>query len=191
MKQHFQDIEILDGIRANNNIVLRDLYSNWYPRLRRFVRRNSGSDEDARDLFQDVILAIYDKLSCADFEVDGHLKGYFFSLYKHMWLKRLRDEVKCVLCSSPEDFHVICPDSDIQIIVERKERYRLYQKYLQKLDEECKKLLEMFFCNKSFREIAEQMNFLSEEKARRRKFMCKEHLFKSIENDPKFKELFR
>jgi len=54
--------EIIDGIKTRDSCVLQFIYKNYYPSIRNFVLNNSGSEEDAKDIFQESIIIIYRKV---------------------------------------------------------------------------------------------------------------------------------
>ena len=58
---HFQDNAIIDGIRKHDRAVLRYTYAQYYPMIRFFIIRNHGNDLDAEDIFQEAIVAIFEK----------------------------------------------------------------------------------------------------------------------------------
>ena len=55
------DQEILNGIRQGESKALGLLYKQHYPRIAQMVRTNSGTEDDARDLFQDAVMVLYGK----------------------------------------------------------------------------------------------------------------------------------
>ena len=64
-----------------------------------------------------------------------------------------------------------------------------YKKHFQKLGDECKKLLQLFYDKVPYKEIAKIMNYKSIGLVKKKKFKCKEFLLKSIREDPEYKLL--
>ncbi|NBQ47582.1 MAG: sigma-70 family RNA polymerase sigma factor, partial [Sphingobacteriia bacterium] len=51
----FTDQEFIDGLRTSDSIVLTALYKKYYQLVLKFVVNNSGSEEAARDIYQEAV----------------------------------------------------------------------------------------------------------------------------------------
>jgi len=178
----------LEGIRTSNNEVLSFIYRKYFQEIRFFVLKNSGSDDDAQDVFQEAIIIIYKKLRDDSLVLSCSFKTYLYSVCRIVWLKQLdRRHDKSVNVSDVMSF-VGLNDGVDQAVVEQ-ERYRLYQKHFQSLHIDCQKILKLFLKKVPLKDITSKMNMRSEKYLKKRKFQCKEILFKRIQNDPDFKRL--
>ena len=73
-------------------------------------------------------------------------------------------------------------------IIEQK-KWELFTEALQKLSDNCKAILGMFFAKIPYAKIVEKMNYSSETVARQRVFKCKNKLKDIIKKDSRFKSL--
>jgi hypothetical protein len=80
-------------------------------------------------------------------------------------------------------------DHDFTELVERNERFKLYQKHFQLLGSDCQKLLQLFFDKVPLKQIAQIMGFSGEKYVKKRKYKCKEYLVTSIKQDVSFRKL--
>ena len=80
-------------------------------------------------------------------------------------------------------------DHDFAELVEKNERFKLYQKHFQLLGSDCQKLLQLFFDKVPLKQIAQIMGFSSEKYVKKRKFKCKEYLITSIKQDVNYKKI--
>ena len=55
-----------------------------------FTRKNSGSEEDARDLFQEGLVVIFEKVSSGDLKLSSAFRTYFYAVCRNKWLMVLR-----------------------------------------------------------------------------------------------------
>jgi hypothetical protein len=60
---------------------------------------------------------------------------------------------------------------------------------MQKLGDDCRRLLQLYFEKITMEQIAVEMGYASDNYARRRKFQCKERLEEFIKADPAYREL--
>ncbi len=188
----FSDEQILKGILRHDNLVLSYIYKQYYYKVNAFIRKNSGSDDDVSDIFQEAIIVIYRKLKENDLLFENRsFETYLFSVCRLLWLKSLRNiraEKEKINESLPFTEEVY--DDDLNNVIEKNERYLLYQKHFRNISTDCQKILQMFFDKVPIREITRVMGFKSEKYVKSRKFKCKELLIERIKQDTEYKKLF-
>lgn len=184
---HYTVEAILEGIKTSDSEILQYIYKKYYPVIRFFVIKNSGVDEDAKDLFQEALILIYKKLQSGTLELNCAFKTYLYSVCRILWLKILeKKDIKRTL-NDNQDYVQLNESVEAEFIAQ--ERYRLYQKHFKLLHKDCQKILKLFLQKKSMKEIASMMNVKSEKYLKKRKYECKENLVKRIKNDPGYKQL--
>ncbi|KAF0236095.1 MAG: ECF subfamily RNA polymerase sigma-24 [Prolixibacteraceae bacterium] len=187
----YSDEQILKGILRHDNLILQYIYKQYYYNINYFIRKNQGSEDDASDIFQEAIIIIYRKIKENDLIFEkSSFKGYLFSVCRFLWLKQLekrRIEKEKLNDSLPyqEDLY----DDNLNELVEKNERYGLYQKHFGMLSTDCQKLLQLFFEKVSLKEIANLLGYKSEKYAKKRKFKCKELLISRIKQDAEFNKI--
>jgi len=187
----YSDEQILKGILRHDNLILQYIYKQYYYNINYFIKKNQGSEDDASDIFQEAIIIIYRKIKENDLIFEkSSFKNYLFSVCRLLWLKQLekrRVEKEKLNDSLPfqEDLY----DDNLNEIIEKNERYGLYQKHFSTLSTDCQKLLQLFFEKVPLREIAKVMGYKSEKYAKKRKYKCKELLISRIKQDAEFKKI--
>lgn len=88
------DQEVFLGLKSNDNQAYEIVYKFYYPSVKNIVLKNNGSEDDAKDIFQETILVLLEKVSKDDFNLTSSLKTYIFAVSSNLWLKRLRDSNK-------------------------------------------------------------------------------------------------
>ena len=189
--KNYSDEQILKGILRHDNLILQYIYKQFYYKVNLFIKKNSGNEEDANDIFQEAIIIIYRKLKENDLIIEtSSFQGYLYSVCRFLWLKQLekrRIERERLNDTLPfiEDIY----DENLEELVEKNERYGLYQKHFKTLGTDCQKLLQLFFEKVPLSEIARIMGYKGENYAKKRKFKCKELLISRIKQDTKFKKI--
>jgi RNA polymerase sigma factor (sigma-70 family) len=187
----YSDEQILKGIMRHDNLILQYIYKQYYYKINYFVKKNSGNEEDANDIFQEAIIIIYRKIKENDIVFKtSSFEGYLFSVCRFLWLKTLhkrRLEKEKIYDTIPyqEDLY----DENLVMLVEKNEKYGLYQKHFSTLSTDCQKLLQLFFEKVPLREIARIMGYKGEKYAKKRKYKCKEILVSRIKQDTEFKKI--
>ena len=54
------------------------------------VINNNGSADEAKDIFQEAIIVLYEKVRSGVFELNCQIKTYVYSVSERLWLKRLQ-----------------------------------------------------------------------------------------------------
>jgi len=181
------DHKLLEGLlKAESNAVIK-VYDLALPSVIAWVQENNGSEADARDIFQEALIALFLKLENGDFILTCTLKSFLRIVCRNLWLTRLRDS-KNHQSSALDGIEAGAEENDVLKQIEQTDRNRIFLKHFNNLSESCRKLLSMFFNKIPFTEIARKLN-TSEGYVKKHKFRCKERLISAIQEDPWFEEL--
>lgn len=177
--------ELIQGIRKRDNTVLTYIYRNYYQSVLHFVMNNSGTDHDAKDVFQEALIVVFENVrGDKNFKLDSNLQTYLFSVARIIWmhhLKRVRGNMV-----SLDESHEYIEFEEPQPFQEHDFDYALYQKVFLELPKDCQKIIKMSNKNVSHKEIANKMGFKSENYITKRKHFCKEYLIKLIKENPDY-----
>lgn len=178
--------EYLQGIKQNDLLVLKNIYDRSLPEVIKYVKRNSGTLDDAKDTFQEGILIIYKKVVANSLELTTDFHLFLFMVCKRIWLKKLtKSSRKEVTFEEIEGFSI---EDNLEDRLIKSRKWTLFNKKFESLATECKQVLKMLFSGKSGKDIAKAMDY-SEEYAKRKKYKCKRSLAELIKKDPEYKYL--
>jgi len=145
------------------------------------VLKNSGSDADVSDVFQESIIALYRQISENELNLTSDLKGYFFGIARNIWSAQLRKKVRNTEIDN--DFPDENDNEESNIVLER-----IVNRAFRKLSDDSQTILTLFSEGFSYLEITSQMNLKNETYARRKKYLSKETLMEIIKSDPEYKD---
>lgn len=188
----YTDDQILKGILRHDNVVLAYIYKQYFYKVNAFVKKNNGSEDDVNDIFQEAIIIIYRKLKENDLLFENRsFEVYLFSVCRFLWLKELeKRRIDKVKLNDTLSFQDEIYDDDLVSVIEKNERYLLYQKHFRNISSDCQKILQLFFEKVPIKQIAHIMGFKSEKYVKTRKFKCKELLIERIKQDVEYKKIF-
>ena len=175
------DQKLVDGIREGRKKTLREIYEVYFPIIKNHILRNSGTEDDAKDVFQDAMMAIFQNVSDTEFELTCQFKTYIHAVSSNIWknkLRKKRNEPGMV----STDVHDI-PMEEMQDAVNKIELFELYRRKFTHLSVSCQKLLKLFLSGVDMKQIAKHFSFASVSYAKKRKFQCKQKLIELIESD--------
>lgn len=185
---YFSDEAIVNGLKEKNIRCLKWLYREFFPLAKSVVEHNSGSYEDAEDVFQDGLVVLYLKAKENKLTLNCSLRTFFYSVCRNIWLQRLDRKWRLLFV----DNFVQEPASDydpasLELNEEKLEKTRLYQLHFLSLPPDCQLILKLFIQKKTLKEIASIAGHKDEVYSKTRKYLCKKMLRKRIFNDPKCK----
>ncbi len=185
MFNKISDNSIIDGILQQDDKILNWLYDNYLQSVKSYVLKNSGSDDDVPDVFQDSIIILYKQITENNLNLTTDLKGYFFGIARNVWNAQLRKKQRSTELQSDYMDEDETEESNNQILE------RIVARAFAKLKPDQRVILNLFSEGKSYEEIAEKMNLKNETYARRKKYLCKEAITEMIKEDPEYQEYLR
>ncbi len=180
--------EYIEAILTNDLPKLRAMYQALFPAISKMVQENSGSVADAKDVFQEAISTAFEKVKQPDFRLESKFSTFLYAIAFNKWRSK-RKKKSFLEVSISQDAALIADDSFESDEHEKAEQRHLLYRAFDRLGEDCRKVLLMFFDGKTMVEIAETMGFAGENYAARRKHMCKEQLVGLVKSYPEYREL--
>ena len=180
---------ILDGIRLGDDAVIKKVFTNCLPSVKSLIVRQGGLEEDAEDVFMDALEAIYTQLHAKGLNLErAAFKTYLTQVCLFQWAKKKRKK-KWESPVTNDELVVQKETLDLSESLAEVDRIKLFRMKIDLLCLECRNILKWFVEEgRSMKEIAGTLN-ISEVFARKKKFECKQRLFKMVQEDPLYHEL--
>ena len=172
------DSEVILGILNNSEIVLKRLYVAYFPMVLQLIINNNGTPDDAKDIYQEAIIILYNKIKAGDFELSSKLKTFLYSVCRRLWLKRLSH-----MSRYGGDIRDFQDYADVDDEVEKRNdmdiQFSKMESALRLLGEPCKTIMEDFYIhNRSMQEICERFGYTNADNAKTQKYKCLQRLKK-------------
>jgi RNA polymerase sigma factor (sigma-70 family) len=164
--------KLLEGLAHNDRKAIETIYKQHYNMVQSLILSNNGYPDDARDVFQEAMIVLYEKARSGSFELNSQLKTYLYSVCRRIWLKRLSQQQRF----SPEVENLqerISAEEDLERHEQRNKDFQIMEKSLKSLGEPCKSLLEAYYLEKkSMVEIAGDFGYTNADNAKNQKYKC-------------------
>jgi RNA polymerase sigma factor (sigma-70 family) len=171
LKAGLNEQELLQGLAANDRKAIEALYRDHYNLVQALVVNNSGTTDDARDIFQEALIVLYEKVKGGNFELSCQVKTYLYSVSRRLWLKRLMQQNRFV-SAEPAD-ETVAVEEDLGVHEQRDHEFMLMDKAMGSLGEPCRSLLEAYYLQKKgMQEIAQSFGYTNAENAKNQKYKC-------------------
>lgn len=163
---------LLKGLAENDTQAIETLYRENYATIQSFVLKNSGSSDDARDVFQEAMIVLYEKATSTTFELRAQIKTYLYAVCRLIWLKKLQAANRFTHGSDVlED--TLSVEEDMVDHEAKNNEVILMETSLNKMGEPCKSLLTAFyFEKKTMPEIADTFGYTNADNAKTQKYKC-------------------
>jgi RNA polymerase sigma factor (sigma-70 family) len=168
--QHEQDL--LKGLAIGDKQTIELIYRDHYNLIQSLIINNNGSADDAKDIFQEAMIVLYEKVRSGSFELNCQLKTYLYSVSKRLWLKKLSANNRYVI--SGADLEPSFPvEEEVEAHEKRDAEFDMMEKAIASLGEPCKSLLEAYYLNKqNMQVIAATFGYTNADNAKNQKYKC-------------------
>jgi len=167
------DQEILLRLKKRDERALDYLYKKHYKMMLNMVVKNSGTEDEAKDIFQDALIVFWEKATGdKDFVLSAKISTYLYSICQNLWRKELDRK-------SRNSGDMV--DKGEVVDYDREERVNIINKCIATLNESCRQILTLYYFEKmTMGEIAEIMGFANADTAKTKKYKCKQELDKTV-----------
>jgi RNA polymerase sigma factor (sigma-70 family) len=162
------DQEIFERICQGDEGALEELYKKYYRMMTKLVISNSGTEEEAKDIYQDALVVFWQKAVSGNLVLTSKISTYVYSICQNLWRKEL--DRKRRLTNEEKD-GVEYSNYD------QEERARIIQECINDLGETCRNVLMFYyFDGLSMQDIADKLGFANTNTAKTKKYKCKKKL---------------
>ncbi len=183
-KATYTDLEFIEGLRNNQDVVLRALYKKYYNLVLKYVVNNSGNSEAAADIYQETIIVLYENVQKPGFELNCQLQTFIFSIAKRLWLKQLRNNGHTLRLKEDEEEEVVDVSEEMSDHLKKESDIEKMNACMEELGEPCKTLLKDFYVYKlSMEEISEKFGYTNADNAKTQKYKCLQRLKRNFFED--------
>jgi RNA polymerase sigma factor (sigma-70 family) len=163
-----KDHEILERVSRGDESALDYLYKKNYQMMIRIVLNNNGTEEEAKDIFQDALLVFWQKAVSGKLVLTSKISTFIYSICLNLWRKELdrksrlsREEVER---TTFQDY-------------EKNESIKIINECINELGDTCRRILTYhYFDGLSMSDIADKLNFANADTAKTKKYKCKKKL---------------
>ena len=172
MKPQTDERALLEGLATSDKRAVETIYQENYNMVQSLIINNNGSSDDAKDIFQEAMIVLYEKVRSGSFELNCQIKTFVYSVSRRLWLKRLQQQNRY---AAPGDSmeNVVAVEEDLEEHEQRNAEYEMMEKAISNLGEPCKSLLEAYYLQKqNMQVIAVNFGYTNADNAKNQKYKC-------------------
>ncbi len=163
-----------NGDKQSRKESVKWMYDSYYGIVAKLIRELGGVDEDAKDVFQEAMMILYQNILSQKFKGDSSLKTYFISICKNIWFgmykKRVKDDkIAKELQTNPDDRKPMRYD------------FKALSDIINTLSDDCARILVYYYYeNSSMDQLKETFGLGSVQAAKNKKYRCLKYLARKI-----------
>ncbi len=180
MQANEAESDLINALKRGESPAFRKVYVLYFGMIRYLIVQNKGREEDAKDIFQEALVVLYEQLSTGKLILTCELKTWLYAVCRNKWLRQLEKSKRELKFT---DFE---PIENVSVPQEEKsdEVHVMLRKSLEQLGVQCRKMLLLFYYfRKSMEEIAVDMSYTNADNAKAQKYKCLQKL-KMIYKNP-------
>nr|WP_295934281.1 sigma-70 family RNA polymerase sigma factor [uncultured Dyadobacter sp.] len=163
------DFPLIQAIKNGNEKALGLFYKDNYGKILHLVLKNSGSDDDAQDVYQECMMEVVLQIRGGRLDqLSSRLSTYLYSVCYYKWIDRLRQKGKMMQSGFDDDLQAAVMEED-----ESPPYLPALEKVLAQIGEKCMMLLKAFYYEKlTMTQIAAKLGFADDNSAKSQKNKC-------------------
>lgn len=192
--RNFPDDEVVSNLRTGHrmNDIIQSIYRNHFESLSRYITNNSGSRQDAEDIFQEVLVNFIDLVQQNKFRGESSIKTFLFSMNRHTWLNELKRRGRALIREEKFERGQERVDVDVSHHIAEREEKAAIAALVAELGDTCKKILTLFYYESlSMKEILEVTDYENEQVVRNKKYKCLKQLEQMLNAKPHLKQALK
>jgi RNA polymerase sigma factor (sigma-70 family) len=181
---------MIKGALLERNRALKIIYQANSNLIYTYILKNSGSIDEAKDVFQESMVAFYENVRDDKFKGESTIATYLYSIAKYKWLNQIKKkEIRSThhekLETNPFE------ESPLATLISEEKRNGVIR-VLSELGEPCKKLLiATIYHNTSMQDIVAEGAYSNEQIVRNKKYKCLKKLRELISEKPALMQILK
>ena len=178
------DQEIFTGLRQHDRATTEYVYKTLAPPIFKYVLSNSGTREEAKDLFQETYIKVLKRMQEGKYNHQEKFEAYFITIARNTWIDYLRAKKHR---PGPSDDDLLLQRADesdeealLQLLLHDRRLEALHRVWQGWEDSDCRRILQAFhYDNIRTKDIANTEG-IPQNTLLQRLFKCRSKLFRLV-----------
>ena len=167
-----EEKKLLEGLANEDKTSIERIYREHYSTVQSLVVNNTGTADDAADLFQEMMIILFEKAKAGNLELHCQLKTFIYSISKRLWLKKLQYLQRFTSQNDALE-ETVQVEEEIESHEKRQNDFSIMENAMSKIGEPCKSLLEAYYIQrKQMQQIASDFGYTNADNAKTQKYKC-------------------
>jgi RNA polymerase sigma factor (sigma-70 family) len=143
----YSDSEALLRIKNGTDLdgVIKHFYRSHFLSAVTYIKQNSGNQEDAEDIFQDMVISFIQLVQKDKFRGDCSIGTFMYTLVRNAWLNELKKKKRTRVREEKYELEKVTTEVDASEFIVNREIKKQIVELIESLGENCKKILLAFY----------------------------------------------
>jgi len=190
----YSDSQLLQALRSPNppDWAVRQLYVDCFPMVSSYILGNSGSPQDAEDMFQEAVVTFLEMAADGRFRAESSISSFLYSLIRNRWLNELRRQDRAHRREQDFSAGQPHPPTDPASRLTERELGEQVKQLIGTLGEVCQTILLAFYYEDlPIRDILGKVDFRNEQVLRNKKTKCMKQLVETLTANRQLLQYFK
>lgn len=153
------DQSYIHALLHNDVQAVEEIYRRFSPRVKHYVMQNSGTADDAADIFQESLVDIYNQARYKGLVLTCPFEPFLLMVCRRKWLNELKKRGRQGVTKELDEQFNVGEDSfrDAEKTWADNEKARLFKVMLEKMGERCQEIIRWSMTDKPQEEIATKL----------------------------------
>jgi RNA polymerase sigma factor (sigma-70 family) len=176
------DQRYIEGLLQNDSRIVRQIYEQFADKIKAYIINNSGTGQDAADIFQEALTAIYQQAKHKQLQLTCPFEPFLLLVCKRKWLNELKKRSGDPVTNHPADVYDNIGEDVFAMseqIAQQEGQTRLFMHAFRQLGEKCRQIIQRSLQDEHQEKIAESLG-VTYGYLRKKKSECMATLLKII-----------
>lgn len=181
------DQALVAALKENRqtDAAVRFLYRQYFEPLSIYTRQNNGNEQDAEDVFQEVVVTFIEVVQQGKFRGESSVKTFLYSLNRHIWLNELKKRSRMQVRNVKFEKEKEQVDAGVSSFIAGREARQQVMDIIEQLGDACRQVLLAFYYQElSVKEMLEFLPYENEQVIRNKKYKCLKKLEEMLHANP-------
>lgn len=184
------DQQYIEGLLTNDDKVIDAIYRNFSGKVKHWVCANSGTSDDAADIFQESIISIYRQARDKGLELTCPFEAFLLMVCKRKWWNELKKRNRQGVTTSLDRVSETGQEAEALSgdLLQQEERDHLVARFFRQLGERCQEIISQTLSGEHQEKVAVRLG-VSYAYLRKKKSECIGRLTEMIRQSKEFRDM--
>ena len=133
--------DYIKGLLTNDDKVLEAIYQNFAPRIQHHIVNTGGTIADAKDVFQDALMIIYQKAQLPDFTLTSQFYTFLYGICQFIWIRKKNKKANNTV--TIDHLKGLIDEASIENDLINQEKHSIFKENLLKLNKDCQQSVKV------------------------------------------------
>jgi len=177
----------INGLLLNNSDMVNKIYRKFFGLIESYVVKNSGTPEEAEDVFQEALCIIVQKIKGESPSfLECSFYTFLFSICRNIWLNELRRKKKLLIISQTGSNDQIAEDTSQKLRLAQKD---IFWESIEKLSDNYCLLIRLFIAKKPLSSICKKLKIRDTKEVSRELYRARTMLKEIVTSNENYKNI--